>query len=1238
MDGNSQFSPKKVIAAGGISFVLVGGALFLFYLLSQRGAEGPETPPPEFALQEAASGETGKHQVGPLPGAQDSVKKKGEEEETPPPEELGPPLLSGHVLGGGKGIPGAKVHLFSAKLIEETLIRLERLAPRGGELPDIQIIVDGIRKELDTIKNSAIVSQTDDEGYYEFRKISPGGYINLTLAEGWLFRYGDVASLSRERPEKLDLELDRGARIAGRVVNTQGHGVPGVTVVAEFRPGGMAGIGILVRRLLRYVNGEFLRGPFQTISGEEGSFELVSLPPGVYDLAAEKPGGVEARLQGIATGTEEALIYLGEGARVFGNFVDKSGAPLEKVRLKLERQDDLIQLPLPAAGFNDLANSVNQFLGQGPRMQTTGSQGEFQLGPLAPGKYRLSVKQAGYLPFQRDFELEWNQMQNLGLQVLDSGEAIRGIVRSEDGLPLAGAKVLATPARMNFLNMGGVMSDFLSARTTVATDSSGAFFLGGLLKGTYNLTATSPGFAPEVKRQVGSGGDPVEFILKEGFRISGIVRESPEGEPIGGARVEAGGVRAETAEDGSFVLDGVVPRDPSMNPFDFQQGPRPRRQPEGEEQESVRSVRIRASAPGFLAARETIEVESEEARVEIELERVLSIQGIVFDPEGNPAPGSLVRLTPAIPEGFPVFDFFDRGLIFLAVSMSDLEGKFRFSGFRGARAESRYQVLADHVLYARGFSESFSVPRSGEEEMQVEVRLEKGAKIRGQVTDGKQAIPGAAVRLRKARREGEGGGGRGMEFFMNLLGLPKGGEVAYTDGEGNFDYGRVAAGDYVLSAEMAGFIESPSQTISVGPGEERQVNFEMDPGGEISGWVLEGSGIPISGVRIRLLRETGGGVGSDEQLLQAQRFLGGSFKSARSDGEGFFRIPGLPGGRYIILVNHPGFIPYEEAGVVLQEEPRKIVLLPAAKIRLQVSDVATGQPIQQFRVRLKRTGGEENPRDFLSRMGQEHQDQDGIYERGDLAEGKYEVRLESTGYAPSLLEVVLSPGEVAERRIFLSRAGRIRGFVLDANTRAPIPGASINFQRSRREPVETSEKNGKGGGDRAKESKGEQPPDPREEDSRAMGEFFSRDLINSPSSGNDGSFLVEGVPEEPQTVIATHPDYIPGSKDGVEVGLGEEIEAVFLLRPGFTISGRIRDSAGKPAQGRFVFARGTSEANAQVRKSAVTTSQGEFEIRGLQEGPYRLLVPRRSGRGQPEPLEIDLRQDESELEILLPAE
>src|SRR5206468_1147461 len=99
-----------------------------------------------------------------------------------------------------------------------------------------------------------------------------------------------------------------------------------------------------------------------------------------------------------------------------------------------------------------------------------------------------------------------------------------------------------------------------------------------------------------------------------------------------------------------------------------------------------------------------------------------------------------------------------------------------------------------------------------------------------------------------------------------------------------------------------------------------------------------------------------------------------------------------------------------------------------------------------------------------------------------------------------------------------------------------------------------------------------------------------------------------------QLVEASHPDYVPEAKAGIEAPVGQEVEVGFSLKRGLSITGRVLDADGKPARQKMVFARGTGEANGSVRKSGMTSCGGELRPGGSRRPGSSPGRPRRSCR------------------------
>lgn len=1309
--------PKKWWISLSISLATVAGFVLIFFLFA-RGPDRIERAdldsPTELPAPERVAG-------ADAADAGDSGASGPAEDAAPAEEDLGPPLLRGRVTGEGAPIAGASVRLYAAKVVQRALERLEEIMPQG-EMPDIDGLIASVRDELEKLRAAGVEARTAEDGIYEFRRIDEGGYVVLTLADGWLFRYGDVVSIQTGRTETLDIDLSLGGVIAGRVLTTDGYGVGGVTVIAEFRVAGAPGVGKLVRRLLRYVDGEFLKGPFETRSDQDGAFEVRGLPPGTYDLVALRADGLETRLPGVETGSSQAVIILGEGATVSGLLADAAGVPASDVRVRVDSEDQLIQLPLPAAGFNKLANTIGRLVEDTSRSVLSGTKGEFLVGPLAPGRYRLSIEEPGLVPLERTFEVDWGSHENMGLLRIDRGAGISGVVRSSDGLPIEGAKVIGFPENAGFLTIGNAISDVLTERLVAATDSSGAFRLRGVPKGQYRLSARARGFAAGTLAAVSTGGEPVTFLLEPGVRISGLVVDAATGEPVPDARVRANESRGRSDADGRFVLDGVAPIDRSGNPF----APPPARPAEAET-----TVGIRAAAPGYLDGRGTVDLAKGDDEVRIELARAPEIVGTVLDPDGQPAPGALVRLTPWIPAEVPgAFDFLRKGAIFLAVGVSDLEGRFRLAGFPGGNQGMSYQVMADHFQFARGLSDPFqlegTVGEDGKEVgvrftapggrasgrrpggrapeaqapggqvpggqapggqatggqapggqapggqatgggedgatpkgpagSEVVVRLERASHIRGIVTDGSAPVGGATIRLVEVGSEEGQDATQAMIFGM--LGLPKGGDLAYTGREGRFSYESLRPGEYTLQADVVGFIESPPQQVTLAPGEDVDLVLTVDPGGEIRGTVVDLQAFAVPGAKVRLLRAPEGDDRRGREMLEAQRFLGGAYKATQSEEDGSFALTGLPYGSYSLIVEKEGYRKAEVGGLSVGGSDVRVVLEAAAALAGRVLDQATGRPVTQFQVRVRKLGAEADAGDAGARMrafvegAAQVDDAEGRFRRGGLEAGESEVEVTAGGYSPARVPVILIAGQEIQQTFFLATAGRIAGSVVELETGRPIAGARVSLSPSALGAAGGSEDSSSeaSSGDAAarrkerreamqKARQARRDETPEEGDTRAFGEHMSSQFGEGirGTTRDDGTFVLEGVPLGPQRILVTHDRYAPGIRDGIQVAPGEEVPLSIGLRAGYSLSGRLRTDRGEGLPGRTVFVRGLGEENAHVQKTAPTAGDGGFRFDGLSEGGYRLVVMTSPG-ATPTTIQLDLTESRSDVEIIATAE
>ncbi|MFP6739991.1 MAG: carboxypeptidase-like regulatory domain-containing protein [Planctomycetota bacterium] len=1234
---------RKILIPLSFAFTIIAVVLFLLLRAPQNEGYGPEDPRPP---ARAAGSEDGTDPAKKDPVAEaDPAAGASEEEAEEEAVGTGEPLLTGRVVGEGEGIAGASVRLYSTGEIEVLMRRVERIVPQGGQMPNIPRLIDALRGELDRFRTLGTVVTTDEDGYFELLEGKPGGYFLLTLADGWIFKYGDVVSIDPERNSEITIELERGSRISGRVVSTSGLGIPGATVVAEYRPPGVPGIGKIVRRVLRMVNGEFLKGPFETVTAEDGSFALNSLPSGLYDLAASRVAGVETRLELVQSGTDGAVVVLGGPASLQGFLVDDEDLPVGGVTVNLEPIEDRISLPPMAAGFGDLANTFNHYLGYTPDKTISKPDGTFTYRQLGAGKYRLSIEQPGLLPTVKEATVDWEQNLSIGLVRVSRGKTISGTVRTEDGLPIEGASIIAAPESSNFLTMGSMMNDFATGRLQVESGPDGAFKIQGLRRKRYKVSVTRSGYSPASKKNILAGnGEPVELVLGPGFAVKGRVLLAGEDKPLAGVSVEARGVRTTTDEEGYFLLEGVVQRDPNgegFNPFGGEGGGGPfgrrsRQEAEDgedaaeEEEEPVDSdFSVTARLKGYAANRVEILFGDIPDLVKIELNKAPAITGVVYDPEGNPAPASLVRLTFPFPRELESMGFFDTSMIFLAVTVSDRNGRFTFSDFSNPSRDgiSEFRVIADNVAYARGYSETFTFSADFDPDDLVEVQLEAGGEIKGLVTSGGQPVAGATLRLRRFREQSQQ-----EKMFMGMLGLPKGGEEARSNSKGEYVYRNVGIGQYSLSAEVAGFKESPEESVAIDGGDEHTVDFDLDPGGSIAGTVVDVAGAAVAGARVRLLKMDN----QSEGFRRAQKYFGGSYKSTVAEDDGSFIIDGLPEGSYAVVGEKGGYRKGELEGVGPGDDGIRIVLVLSAALVGRVTDQATGAPLTSFRLGMK---NEDSENRFPWGGTREVNDPDGRFKREDLDPGRYEVKLEAPGYVPFTTNLVIAQGERLEQNFSLVRAGRLGGVVVDQATGAPLAGAYVKLVADQVREVGSTQPQEKKGVPRVGETAEADVVDEaqeREEDTRAMFDYYSnRNLGGARKTAADGSFLVDTVPSGPQRVLISHPDYIQLERGGVEVPLGDAVEMEFALSAGIEISGQVVDEAGAPRAGIVVFIRGGANENRYVRKADTSNADGRFRIAGIAAGRYRLLAFVRGGGARSGVQLLNLERSRDDLELIM---
>lgn len=209
---------------------------------------------------------------------------------------------------------------------------------------------------------------------------------------------GRVAAELRE-----DITLDgANAILAGTLDDDKGATVPGAHI--EIIAGAGQGRSVVV--------------------GADGAFALDMLPRGRLRVRVTHPAYPPAELDATAsTSGERVRLRIALGGQVEGALIDEgSGGPL-------------VGMTIEARGPGGLTAEA-----------ATDDKGQWKLGPLRPGSWRLTVRQPGYLPLTRDVDVKVSlapgvtSVRDIRIE-LQRGALLGGTVRDRRGQRISGAEI-----------------------------------------------------------------------------------------------------------------------------------------------------------------------------------------------------------------------------------------------------------------------------------------------------------------------------------------------------------------------------------------------------------------------------------------------------------------------------------------------------------------------------------------------------------------------------------------------------------------------------------------------------------------------------------------------------------------------------------------------------------------------------------------------------------------------------
>jgi protocatechuate 3,4-dioxygenase beta subunit len=341
------------------------------------------------------------------------------------------------------------------------------------------------------------------DGSFRATGLAPGAKTVVVHATDLCsFRRDGVLVEAGRETDLGEVVLEKGASIAGRVIDDEGAPIAGALVTV--RP-----------------VGSLPKDPVTT--APDGHFEIGGLPAGQLLLTASCDGYGKYENLGVEQGTRDLEIVLSRTGNLVLKVVSKiHDRPLVACWAKVHLQTDEMRLTLR----NRLTAS---------RRRLTGDEaGIFRIEDLAPGNYTAEVGAEGHGPKTiRDIEVPAGRDSKEAPVELEIGAELVGrVVRKSDDAPVAGARVT-----VNVLLLGMMAAARSDVSTTTGED--GNFRLGDLAAGPVSICVSHPEH-PEIEGRYSAApedqGEPVVVRLPDGGRLTGVVY-GEDGRPLPGARI-----------------------------------------------------------------------------------------------------------------------------------------------------------------------------------------------------------------------------------------------------------------------------------------------------------------------------------------------------------------------------------------------------------------------------------------------------------------------------------------------------------------------------------------------------------------------------------------------------------------------------------------------------------------------------------------------------------------------------
>jgi protocatechuate 3,4-dioxygenase beta subunit len=311
-------------------------------------------------------------------------------------------------------------------------------------------------------------TNTDEKGHFEFADLAPGIYYIRATHTGMVMKEAErnatVVKLQAGQPQNLNLLMLPSGAITGRVLNEEGEPLQNVSVAAM--------------RYVYTIAGRRLTEAKRTTSDDKGEYRLFGLKPGSYLLLADttRPSFDNGDATGFVIGTNNASGAAKKEQKVYApTFYQNENSPDQAAPVVLKAGDethadfDLVRVPahhitgrvtgIVPGKPSDKPKEFRSFVTaqrQGSQFpvafNTIAKDSSFDIGPVAPGKYKISaVQQESERSFSgsRDVVVTNADVTNITIALGAGSREIHGVVRAESDNKIDYSKLLVVliPAR-----------------------------------------------------------------------------------------------------------------------------------------------------------------------------------------------------------------------------------------------------------------------------------------------------------------------------------------------------------------------------------------------------------------------------------------------------------------------------------------------------------------------------------------------------------------------------------------------------------------------------------------------------------------------------------------------------------------------------------------------------------------------------------------------------------------------